>query len=547
MAELDVAATELTVVIPTRDRWPILERTLAALARQTVRGFATVVAVDGADQNVPAALRDTTGVRFLQAAQVGPGAARNRAVAEVGTRLILFLGDDMVPEPELVAGHLARHAAEPGLDVAVLGRVDWHPEVARGRVNRWLDWSATQFDYRQLDREHGEEAGFGRFYSCNVSLKRELFASVGGFDAEFVFDYEDLDFGWRAAQHGMRLRYEPAAVALHLHRHDLATVKRRFAGRGGAERLFASKHPWFTPFFHERITRHAAQPPASRLWPAIVDAVPESIERVRLPVQARADRWYHQQLAPGFLRGWEAQRDLEELRDYLGDSYDHDRLVRHRDLIDEEAAAIGDEQRFYQTSEQYLYDLTAFAMSGAKDPYRATLRRLIAPGARVLDYGCGIGADGLRLLEQGYRVEFADYANPSVEFLRWRLDHRGLQAPIHDLDVDVPGGFDAVYAFDVIEHAEDPFAFLHELERRAAVVLINVLEPLAGDTMLHRSLPVDRILEHATARGLLSRRRYLGRSHLLAYAGDLGGPRPRWRSLLERYRGAIEWTAQAGP
>ena len=38
------------------------------------------------------------------------------------------------------------------------------------------------------------------------------------------------------------------------------------------------------------------------------------------------------------------------------------------------------------------------------------------------------------LLEAGYRVEFADFDNPSTQYLRWRLERRGLDAPVHDLD-----------------------------------------------------------------------------------------------------------------
>jgi GT2 family glycosyltransferase/SAM-dependent methyltransferase len=515
-----VRAEQLTVVIPTRGRWAILQRTLDALAAQTEPGFATSVVVNGLDQTVPASLRAVPGVRFVVKQDAGPGASRNLAAKLADGELLLFLGDDTIPEPGLVAAHLARHGAEPDAEVAVLGHVDWHPEVARGRVNRWLEWSGSQFDYRQLEREGGDDAGFGRFYTSNVSIKRSFFAAVGGFDPDFRFGYEDIDFGWRAAQRGMRLRYEPGARALHLHDHDLAGIRRRFEDIGAAEKLMASKHAWFEPWFRERITRHAAAPPVSRAWPAIVDLIPESIERLRSPVQARADRWYHQQLAAGFLDGWDRQLDLEELRAYLGDSFELGRLWRHRTELDAEAASTGDEHRFYRTSEIYLYDLTAFAMSGTKDPYRRLLRSLLAPGASVLDYGCGIGSDGLRLLEAGYRAEFADFANPSVAYLRWRLARRGLTAAIHDLDGDVPGGYDAAFAFDVIEHVDDPLAFLAELEARASLVMVNLLEPVAGDTPLHHQLPIRALLDHATRRGLVRYRRYHdGRSHLIAYRG----------------------------
>src|SRR5438132_3672549 len=107
-------------------------------------------------------------------------------------------------------------------------------------------------------------------------------------------------------------------------------------------------------------------------------------------------------------------------------------------------------------------------MSPTKLPYLRALTRIVPAGARVLDYGCGIGSDGLMLLEAGYRVEFAEFDNPSAAYLRWRLERRSVDAPIHDLDGGhVPGGFDAAYAFDVIEHVREPYLFLQEMERRA--------------------------------------------------------------------------------
>src|SRR5512143_1865233 len=105
------------------------------------------------------------------------------------------------------------------------------------------------------------------------------------------------------------------------------------------------------------------------------------------------------------------QREEAELRAYLGDAFDLDRLQRYQEQLDAEVTEIDDEQRFYETSQGYLYNLTAFAMTGTKLPYLRELVSRVPPGARLLDYGCGIGADGLLLLEAGYRVEFADFDN----------------------------------------------------------------------------------------------------------------------------------------
>lgn len=216
---------------------------------------------------------------------------------------------------------------------------------------------------------------------------------------------------------------------------------------------------------------------------------------------------------------FDPQRERQELQAYLGDAYDERRLRTHAAQVDAERAGHdGDDASFYRVSEAYLYDLTAFAMTGIKLPYLEALVAAVEPGARLLDWGCGIGSDGLALMESGYEVAFADFDNPSTRYLRWRLARRGRSASVYDLDRDaVPSGFAAAYAFDVLEHVDDPFAMLAEMEARADLVMVNVLEPEPGETPLHRPLPVAELVARAEASDLVVRRLLHGRSHLLAY------------------------------
>src|SRR5437868_13207119 len=125
----ELSASDLSIIIPTRQRWETLQVTLAALRAQTEQGFEAIVVVDGVDSQRP----ELPDVRVVEQEHAGPGAARNRGVSASERPLILFIGDDMVPRPDFVARHLARHRSAPGRETAVLGRVLWHPSVPRDR------------------------------------------------------------------------------------------------------------------------------------------------------------------------------------------------------------------------------------------------------------------------------------------------------------------------------------------------------------------------------------------------------------------------------
>ncbi len=213
-------------------------------------------------------------------------------------------------------------------------------------------------------------------------------------------------------------------------------------------------------------------------------------------------------------------RELAELRAYLGDGFEERALTDRKAYMAEELERIGDEQALYRTSQGYLYDLTAFAMTGLKHPYLDLLVEAVPPPARVLDVGCGIGSDGLALLQLGYDVTFADFDNPSTRYLRWRLERRGFgRQRIIDLDRETPAdAFDLAYSFDVIEHVDDPFEFLARMEAAARLVGVNLLAPMDDGVPLHtRALPVRALLGHAARRRVLRYRLWHERSHVVLY------------------------------
>ena len=116
-------------------------------------------------------------------------------------------------------------------------------------------------------------------------------------------------------------------------------------------------------------------------------------------------------------------------------------------------------KRFYQVSRGLPLQPDRVRDVGTKHPYLRRAHRGGPARTKVLDYGCGIGSDGLALLEAGYEVELSPTSTTPVRrYLRWRLEQRGLKAMIHDLDAGPPpaDAFALAFAFDVIEHVDDP-------------------------------------------------------------------------------------------
>jgi SAM-dependent methyltransferase len=96
--------------------------------------------------------------------------------------------------------------------------------------------------------------------------------------------------------------------------------------------------------------------------------------------------------------------------------------------------------------------------------YADTLRPA-KPGARALDVGCGVGQVVARLTEAGYEAHGVDVSEPNIARARKFSDrcqlYDGKRLPFAD------DHFASVGALNVLEHVEEPEAFLLELVRVA--------------------------------------------------------------------------------
>jgi GT2 family glycosyltransferase len=305
---------ELSVVIPTYRRRDALPRTLEALGRQTVSPdrFDSIVVDDPVDDDSDAVAallapeRRPFSLRHLHRDGRGVSAARNAGWLAAESRLVMFIGDDILLRPDALAEHLRLHERHPEDEVGVLGRVEWAGELRVTPFMRWLE-RGIQFDYVSL---RGDEAPWTHFYTANISLKRVMLERIGGFDEErFPFLYEDLDVGRRLSVHGFRLLYNPAALGEHLHATGIDEWRRRMAATAPAERRWVEAYPdmpaWFHDIFEAAERRRRVPAPLAGL----AARVPAGTPLVGAPAGAVADLHFRQQLAPAFLGAWRGGGD----------------------------------------------------------------------------------------------------------------------------------------------------------------------------------------------------------------------------------------------
>jgi 2-polyprenyl-3-methyl-5-hydroxy-6-metoxy-1,4-benzoquinol methylase len=120
-------------------------------------------------------------------------------------------------------------------------------------------------------------------------------------------------------------------------------------------------------------------------------------------------------------------------------------------------------QETYRHNEAYAEFLAGWD-AGFYAKYADTLRPS-RPGARALDVGCGVGQVVARLEESGFEAHGVDVSEPNIARARQFSDrcqlYDGKTLPFPDRH------FASVGALNVLEHVDEPEAFVGELVRVA--------------------------------------------------------------------------------
>jgi glycosyltransferase involved in cell wall biosynthesis len=270
-----------SVLIPSYQRRDTVAAAVESLGQVGYDGkLEVIVVVDGSTDGTAKrllAIQAPFPLRVIEQPNRGAAHARNRAAAEARHDILLFLDDDMMCDPDMIAEHARFLLA--GAD-AVVGDVLLDPRSPAGFMSdsneAWLlrrGGPLTMFDV----------------WTGQLSVRRAIFEQLGGFDEaytnETAFANEDADLGIRLLR-GYDVRHNPAAISYQRYVVGPRELIRRAPLRAAGDVRLARKHPsviralfeargisrWATRYVFGPIS---AIPCLPRLWAALAIPVAE--------------------------------------------------------------------------------------------------------------------------------------------------------------------------------------------------------------------------------------------------------------------------------
>lgn len=229
-----------SVVIPTYNRKPILEKCLRALEHQQFTDYEVIVVDDGSIDGTVDWLKANTDqfphVRLFCRDHLGASAARNYGVEQAKGDTIVFIDSDLVVTEVFLKAHA--ESLQQGQQELGNNRL-----FTYGRVINTCNFDdPTSEPYKITD------FSAAYFATGNVAIARHWLIEAGLFDTGFQqYGWEDLELGVRLKNLGLKLIKCPEAVGYHWHPafslDQIPSLIDKEFQRGRMGVVFYQKHP----------------------------------------------------------------------------------------------------------------------------------------------------------------------------------------------------------------------------------------------------------------------------------------------------------------
>jgi hypothetical protein len=246
--DFDFEDPGISVVIATRNREELLTKALGALVAQNVDldDFEVIVIDDGSTDDTRQVIdrfAELLNIRYAYQEPSGLASARNHGLFLSRGEIVIFLDDDDVADTSLLGVHIAAHRRYPDPQVAILGYTGLAVDVGNSLLMRHITGvSGNQYLSHGSMMNQGA-LDFTEFWGGRVSAKRSWLVQHEVFDPQFDFGFEDIELGYRLADHGLIVRYEARARLTVIRTFTLNGFLQRALKQGRSMATASSLHP----------------------------------------------------------------------------------------------------------------------------------------------------------------------------------------------------------------------------------------------------------------------------------------------------------------
>lgn len=213
----------VSIIIPTRDNWRLLERCIRSLEQRTAYRSFEVLIVDNDSQD-PQTLQYLKRVEHRVVPYSGPfdfARMNNQAAAVAKGAHLLLLNDDTEAIGADWLEAMLEHSQRPevgavGARLLFPNRTIQHAGVVVGIHGKagHVFWgfpgdTPGYYDFARVIRNYSAVTG-----AC-LMTRRAVFEELGGFDEAFAVSYNDVDLCLRIRDRGYLVVYTPYAVLYH--------------------------------------------------------------------------------------------------------------------------------------------------------------------------------------------------------------------------------------------------------------------------------------------------------------------------------------------
>ncbi len=265
----------VSIVIPTYNRKPILEKCLKALENQklnkNVGNYEIIVVDDGSTDGTSSWIKNNREILphvvLYEQEHAGPALGRNLGVIKSKYEIIIFIDSDLIVLEDFIIRHIDK--------LLIYWSKNNKKCFTYGSVINTSNFHNPQSEkYKLLD------TSFAYFATGNVAISKELILSVGLFDTSFsLYGWEDLELGERLQKVGTKLIKCPKAVGFHWHPpfncEQIQSLISQEKERARMALIFFKKHPNLRVRFMIQLT-----PLNNLLWQILCLGGLITIERV---------------------------------------------------------------------------------------------------------------------------------------------------------------------------------------------------------------------------------------------------------------------------